>query len=92
MLLTVYDYDRVRGNGNANLNGATLLSNFMSGRTGAGFTSFLDRSAINLADPLLYNNTPVPAPLAARSGDGGDFTVSPTTVRQHAMIIYYVGE
>ena len=90
MLLSVFDSNTARGS--ANLNGEALRSNFMTGRTSAGFTSFLGKSAINLAEPSLYTNGVIPAPLAARNGDSGDFTMSPTAVRQHAMIIHYVGE
>ena len=88
VLLSVFDSNTARGS--ANLNGEALRSNFMTGRTSAGFTSFLGKSAINLAEPSLYTNGVIPAPLAARNGDSGDFTMSPTAVRQHAMIIHYV--
>ena len=92
VLLTVYDFDTVNGTENTIvLNGATLLSNFMSRRNeNRRFTTFLGKSAIDLSQPLLYNNTLIPAPLAERNGDRGEFTMSPTEVRRHAMIIHYV--
>ena len=86
MLLTVFDYDTARRT--ANLNGQTLLNSFSA----YPFPNFLEKRAVFLANEGLYNGGPVPAALAPRAGDNGDFEVSPTTVRQHAMIIYSVGE
>lgn len=91
MLLTVFDYNTVRGTVTP-LDGETLLSNLMAGRSSAPFTTFLGKSAVNLGYPRLYDNETVPAPLAPRAGDDGDFETSPATVRQHAMILYYAGE
>lgn len=86
MLLTVFDYNTVRGT--ASLDGQALLNSFSA----YPFPNFLEKRAVFLANDRLYNGGIVPAALASRAGDNGDFEVSPTTVRQNAMIIYSVGK
>ena len=92
MLLTVFDYNTVRGTatlrGTPTLSGQTLLNSFSA----YPFPDFLEKRSVFLANDRLYNDGTVPAALASRAGDNGDFEVSPTTVRQNAMIIYSVGK